>query len=82
MTYNDFITEIWLSVANCPKSWRKGQKVFNTIEDLYGNVAREVQFIDGVDCFYDDSEETINLFIDKCWYRMCSVKQDVNFMKE
>ena len=82
MTYNDFITEIWLAVGNCPKSWRKGQKVFNTIEDLYGNVAREVQLIDGVDCFYDDSDETINLFIDKCWYRMCSVKQDVNFMKE
>lgn len=82
MTYNDFITEIWSNVDNCPKSWRKGQKVFNTIEDLYGNIAREVQFIDGVDCFYDDSDETINLFIDKCWYRMCSVKQDVNFMKE
>ena len=72
MTYNDFITEIWLAVDNCPKDWRKGQKVFNVIEDLYGNVAREVQFIDGVDCFYDDSDETINLFIDKCWYRMCS----------
>lgn len=72
MTYNDFITEIWLTVDNCPKSWRKGQKVFNTIEDLYGDVAREVQFIDGVDCFYDDSEEMINLFIDKCWYRICS----------
>ena len=82
MTYNDFITEIWLAVDNCPKDWRKGQKVFNVIEDLYGNVAREVQFIDGVDCFYDDSEETINLFIDKCWKRMCSIKQDVNFMKE
>ena len=72
MTYNDFIAQIWEEVAKCPKSWRKGQTVFNTIEDLYGNVAREVQLIDGVDCFYDDREETINLFIDKCWYRICS----------
>ena len=38
MTYNDFITEIWLNVDNCPKEWRKGQKVFNVIEKLYGNV--------------------------------------------
>ena len=70
MTYKDFITEIWSNVDNCPKSWRKGQKVFNVIEELYGNVAREVQFIDGVDCFYDDSEETINFFIDRCWCRV------------
>ena len=72
MTYNDFITEIWSNVDNCPKEWRKGQKVFNVIEELYGNVAREVQFIDGVDCFYDDSDETISLFIDKCWIRFIS----------
>ena len=70
MTYNDFITEIWSNVDNCPKSWLKGQKVFNVIEELYGNVAREVQFIDGVDCFYDDSDETINFFIDRCWCRV------------
>ena len=72
MTYNDFITEIWSNVDICPKKWRKGQKVFNVIEELYGNVARDVQFIDGVDCFYDDSEETIKLFIDKCWIRFIS----------
>ena len=72
MTYNEFITEIWLNVDNCPKAWRKGQKVFNVIDKLYGNVARDVQFIDGVDCFYDDRNETINLFINKCWNRMCS----------
>lgn len=72
MTYNDFITEIWSNVDICPKEWRKGQKVFNVIDRLYGNVARDVQFIDGVDCFYDDSNETISLFIDKCWIRFIS----------
>ena len=72
MTYNDFITEIWSNVDIRPKEWRKGQKVFNVIDRLYGNVARDVQFIDGVDCFYDDSDETISLFIDKCWIRFIS----------
>jgi hypothetical protein len=78
MTYNDFITEIWLTVDNCPKAWRKGQKVFNTIEKLYGSdITRSVQFIDGVDCFYDDREETINIFIDKCWIRVFSAQHPI-----
>lgn len=38
-----------------PKNWRKGQFVFNRVEKLFGNVAREVQFVDNVDCFYIDS---------------------------
>lgn len=82
MTYGDFVTEIWLAVDNCPKAWRKGQKVFNVIEELYGNVARDVQFIDGVDCFYDDREETINLFIDKCWIRVFSSEHPVTPREE
>ena len=36
-----------------PKSWRVGQAVFNYIDNQYG-VARDVQFKDNVDCFYDD----------------------------
>lgn len=71
MTYEEFITDVWAEVAKCPKSWRKGQSVFNVIDEKYG-VARTVQFEDGVDCFYDDREETINLFIAKCWLRMVS----------
>ena len=39
-----------------PKNWRKGQFVFNRVEDLFGDVARKVQFIDRVDCFYIDSK--------------------------
>jgi hypothetical protein len=38
-----------------PKQWREGQFVFNRVDELYG-VARHVQFIDHVDCFYDDSQ--------------------------
>ena len=77
MTYNDFITEIWSNVDNCPKEWRKGQKVFNVIEKLYGNVDKDVQCIYVFDYFYDERNETINLFIDTCCNRMCST----NFKK-
>lgn len=46
-----------------PKTWRKGQAIFNYIDAKYG-VARDVQFTYGIDCFYDDDK--INAFIDKC----------------
>lgn len=39
-----------------PEWSREGQFVFNRVEQLYGKVAREVQFEDKVDCFYDDSK--------------------------
>lgn len=70
MTYENFITQIWKEVAKCPKSWRFGQSVFNVIEEQFGSVARDVQFIDGVDCFYDD--DMITLFIEKVWDRVSS----------
>ena len=83
MTYGDFITQIWLNVDNCPKAWRIGQKVFNVIDKLYGSdITRDVQFIDGVDCFYDDREETINLFIDKCWIRYISNQHPITPREE
>lgn len=47
---------------NKPKQWRNGQFVFNYIDDMYG-IARQIQFVDNVDCFYDDSQ--IDSFI-KC----------------
>ena len=46
-----------------PREWRKGQAVFNFIDAEY-NVARDVQLLHGIDCFYND--EKINAFIDKC----------------
>ena len=67
MTYEDFITELWKKVEMSPSCWRKGQAVFNVIDDTWG-VARDVQFIDRVDCFYDDTK--IDLFIDKAWCRI------------
>ena len=45
-----------------PPNWREGQFVFNRVDELYG-VARAIQFIDKVDCFYDDSK--IDEFIER-----------------
>lgn len=54
MERKDFEKEV-LDYANNqkPESWRVGQAVFNYIDAQY-NVARDVQFKDNVDCFYED----------------------------
>lgn len=49
-----------------PNNWRKGQAVFNIIDREF-NVARTVQYMDGVDCFYRD--DAIDEFIDKAYER-------------
>lgn len=53
-----------------PPNWREGQFVFNRVEELFGNVARQVQFKDGVDCFYNDSK--IDTFILHVYKRLRS----------
>lgn len=75
MKYEEFVQKIWECVVQCPKEWRKGQSVFNVMEEQFGSVAREVQFIDNVDCFYDDSK--IDLFLDKCWVRLASKEHPI-----
>ena len=45
-----------------PENWRKGQFVFNMVDELYG-VARTVQYHENIDCFFDDSK--IDAFIEK-----------------
>jgi len=55
------------AIENKPKNWRKGQFVFNYIDAIY-NVARDVQFTDNVDCFYND--ELIDDFIEKATERI------------
>ena len=51
-----------------PTHWRHGQFVFNRVEELFGEVAREVQFIDHIDCFYDDTK--IDRFLDAVLVRL------------
>lgn len=48
---------------NKDKNWREGQYVFNVAEMLFGGLARQVQFQDKIDCFYND--DMIDEFI-KC----------------
>ena len=55
MKFEDFRADVLTAVLNKPTEWRDGQTVFNYSDELY-DVARKVQFIDGVDCFYDDSK--------------------------
>jgi len=75
MKYKEFVKQIWDAVEECPDNWRKGQKVFNVMETLYGDVARQVQFINKVDCFYDDKQ--IEPFIDQCWIRVFSKEHPI-----
>ena len=65
MTPDEFKAKIY-SIEK-PSNWREGQFVFNTIDSLYG-IARTVQFKDGIDCFYNDSE--IDNFINACYNRL------------
>ena len=74
MTYEQFITELWEEVTKSPKSWRKGQAVFNVIDEKW-NVARNVQFEDGIDCFYND--DLVDLFIDKAWTRIYNKQENI-----
>lgn len=52
LTLEEFKSKIYSEPK--PEEWRKGQFVFNRIEQLYG-VARKVQFEDCIDCFYNDA---------------------------
>ena len=53
MLYNELKDEVYSAMAG--SYLREGQFIFNYIEDKY-KVARQVQYQDGVDCFYDDSK--------------------------
>ena len=48
--------------------------MFNVIDEKL-DVARKVQFEDGVDCFYDDKQ--IDLFIDKAWTRIYNQQEKI-----
>ena len=68
MTGTELKVEVLKAMENKPKEWRKGQFVFNYIDEKYAPVARQVQFIDKIDCFYRDDK--IDAFIDACALRI------------
>lgn len=51
-----------ISEIEFPKNWRKGQSVFNYIDNVYG-IARTIQFKYGIDCFYNNNN--IDDFLNK-----------------
>lgn len=55
MSFSKFVADVMSLTDECPRFWRKGQAVFNIVDTKYG-VARDVQFQDGIDCFYDDQK--------------------------
>ena len=68
ITFEEFIQDIYTKMSDKPKDWRRGQFVFNYIEENYGDVAREVQFQDHIDCFYNNDK--IEEFIEACYKRL------------
>ena len=80
MTKGEFETPIWKDVLNKPSFIRRGQQVFNSVEALYGSeVARGVQFVDGVDCFHDDSQ--IEEFLEHAYQVYCRLNRAENEAK-
>jgi hypothetical protein len=73
INYDDFKEDVLTAMKNKPEDWRDGQFVFNYINEKYG-VARYVQFIEGIDCFYSDDK--IDQFIDKCYVTMVAAEQN------
>lgn len=66
LSYGAFVSDVLHLADTCPKSWRKGQSVFNVVDVKYG-VARKVQFSDNIDCFYDDNQ--IDPFLEAAYNR-------------
>ena len=56
LNFDQFKEFILTKADVSPDEWRKGQAVFNVIDKEFGSIAREVQFIDNCDCFYDNDE--------------------------
>jgi hypothetical protein len=55
ITKEEFFAKIDEEIKKMPPNWRKGQKVFNAVDTIFG-VAREVQFRHRIDCFHNDSK--------------------------
>lgn len=76
MTKEELLSKI--KPSKRPEHLRKGQYIFNWIDEHYQipeyfnfkncSIARQVQFIDKIDCFHDDSK--IDEFIDACLVRI------------
>lgn len=75
LPFKEFRKKILEASKNKSEHLRKGQFIFNYIEYIYGEVAREVQFADEIDCFYDD--DLIDAFITACYLRLKNQNNDI-----
>ena len=66
-SYEEFRDECLAVAENRSHFLRKGQAIFNYVDEKYGEVARDAQFVHGVDCYYLDNK--IDEFI-KCTYNI------------
>lgn len=74
LSKKEFEVPIWDEVNKRPSFIRRGQAVFNATEEIYGGIAREVQFKDRIDCFYDDLQ--IDAFLDAAYKRYQRYSQE------
>lgn len=72
ITYDEFRNECLLIAENRLPCLRKGQAIFNYVDEMYG-IAREAQFVHGIDCYYLDNK--IDEFI-KCTYNILKYLND------
>lgn len=75
MTFDVLKDMVMLASKSRPSYIRLGQFVFNYIDETYG-VARHVQFVDKVDCFYDDSK--IDAFLECCLVHINKYEKIIN----
>lgn len=71
ITYEEFKNECLTVAENRHSHIRKGQAIFNYVDEKY-DVAREAQFVHGIDCYYLDDK--IDELI-KCTY---NILKDLN----
>ena len=74
-TLEEFKKEILTAMEGREEWCRKGQFVFNYIDEVY-HVARTVQFKSGIDCFYNDNN--IDAFIDSAYRYLKEYNDYVN----
>lgn len=67
LSLNSFIRSLEYCIENQVVKYRlrRGQATFNAVESDYGKIARFVQFVKGVDCFYDNKQ--IDAFLEACY---------------
>lgn len=79
MTYDEFKSQILARAKEYPPYIRKGQGIFNAVDELTG-VARAVQFEDHIDCYHN--EENINAFLEASWKRVGEILRQLDKLRK